>query len=170
MSFLVHDRLHRSEIDGELSDVSAARLLLELVPAHGHGIEPRAFDLTPERLLEDGHAVEAGALERCEERVFGKRPADALTPKLTVRAHWRRHFAVGDDVRDHGTAAVLQDPPDLAEYRRLVWRQVDDAVRRDDVGGRGIDRNLLEDAFPELDVVVSQRGRDLRLRVARDGE
>jgi hypothetical protein len=75
---------------------------------------------------------------------------------------------VRHDVGDDHAAVVLQHAPHLAQDARLVGRQVDDAVRRDDVRRAVLDRNLLEEPAAELHDVEAERGRDLRLALARD--
>ena len=70
------------------------------------------------------------------------------------------------DVRDGEPAARLQDPERLAEDAVLVGREVDDAVRDDDVDGVVGERDLLHRPLQELDV---RRAR-LRLVLAGEGE
>jgi hypothetical protein len=63
------------------------------------------------------------------------------------------HVGVGDDIGDRHAPARPQDVRRLAEYPRLVPGQVDDAVGDHDVDARVGQRQLLEVALDELDVV-----------------
>jgi hypothetical protein len=56
---------------------------------------------------------------------------------------------LGDDVGDSDPPAGLQHPGELCEDRRLVRRQVDDAVGDDDVDRVGREGDVLDDAAEE---------------------
>ena len=61
--------LQRTQVDRVRADVGAPSLFLELVAARGHRVEAAVFDFTPEGLLHERHAVEAGSFEHREKRV-----------------------------------------------------------------------------------------------------
>ena len=70
-----------------------------------------------------------------------------------VRARRLVHADVGDDVADREAPTGAQDPRRLAEHRGLVGREVDHAVGDHDVD-RGVgERNVLDRALQELDVL-----------------
>ena len=75
-------------------------------------------------------------------------PVSAATLFASAVGHRRRR----DDVGDREATAGLEHAERLAEHRGLVGRQVDHAVREDDVDGAVGDRQVLDLAEPELDV------------------
>jgi hypothetical protein len=56
-------------------------------------------------------------------------------------------------------SARLQDPHDLGEDLPFVGAQVDDAVADDHIGPATFDRQILDQALPELDIAVAHRRR-----------
>src|SRR6185503_11030690 len=92
--------------------------------------------------------------------------AAALGPLL------RRQAIVGDDVANADAPAGPQDAGNLAEHGALVGRQVDDAVADDDVDRRRGQRDGLDRAPDELDVLdagVGGAARRLGLGVRLSG-
>ena len=84
-----------------------------------------------------------------------ERAGDAADVAAALRALGRRDPVLGDDVADAEPPAGAQDARDLGQHRRLVGREVDDAVRDHDVDGVRRQRDLLDHALEEVDV----RGR-----------
>src|SRR5262249_51501572 len=77
---------------------------------------------------------------------------DAAHPRLHVLPQVSRQLALRDDVRDREPAARFQDTVRLPQHLALVRREVDDAVRDDDVDRVARQRDLLDLALEEADV------------------
>ena len=69
-----------------------------------------------------------------------------------------RERVVGDDIADADPPAGSKDAGDLAEDRRLVGREVDDAVADHDVDRRRGEGDRLDRAADEFDVVDARVG------------
>ena len=91
-------------------------------------------------------------------------PATQPDPQFHVPAHLARHLAVHHHVRDREPSAWLEHAKGFAQRRVLVGRQVDDAVRDDDVHGVVGEWNRLDRALEELHV------GDARLALILAGE
>ena len=83
----------------------------------------------------------------------GQRPGDAAGPLLHVSARRLVHVRVGDDVADGEPAAGPQHPRRLAEDGGLVAGEVDHAVGDDHVDRVVGQRDVLDRALDELDVL-----------------
>src|ERR1051326_7251312 len=90
MSLFVDERLGRPKVYGAMSLEDATGSLLELPAAHRDREERIAFDVLPIRLLQQFDPVEAGALQRCDELLFGQRAGEALAPQLLIHLDVRR--------------------------------------------------------------------------------
>jgi hypothetical protein len=105
-------------------------------------------------LMGKGHG-DVGEASRRELRLvfgLGEGAGDAAHPGAPLGPILRRQLVLGDDVGDADAAAGLEDPEGLGEHRRLVGRQVDDAVgdhHIDRLGGQG---DGLDVALEEVDV------------------
>ena len=62
-----------------------------------------------------------------------QRADEALTPQLRIHLQVRRDLFLRDDVGDQDAAVILEDAPHLFEDAGLVRRQIDHAVRGDEV-------------------------------------
>ena len=79
-------------------------------------------------------------------------PATQPTHSSMLLPDRRRHLAAHDHVGDGEAAARLQHAERLAQHAVLVGREVDDAVRDDDVDRVVGQRDVLDLALQELDV------------------
>ena len=91
---------------------------------------------------------------------------DAADPQLDAAPDGGRHLAAHDDVRYGEPPAGLEHAKCLGEHAILVRRQVDHAVRDDHVHGVVGERDRLDLALQELDVVDTR----LALILARQRE
>src|SRR4051794_17084324 len=101
---------------------------------------------------------ETRGAERVGELPFGERAGDAAGPLHHVRARGVVHVGVGDDVGDREAAAGAQDTGGLAQHPGLVGGEVDDAVGDDDVHRVVRERDVLDVALDELDIVDAGLG------------
>ena len=99
------------------------------------------------------HLVRPASASACVELCAGERPGDAAGPLLHVGAGRVVHVLVGDHVGDGEASAGPQDPRDLAQHLGLVAGEVDHAVGDHDVDARVRERDLLDVALVELDVL-----------------
>ena len=76
-----------------------------------------------------------------------ERAGDAADPQLHVAPNFRRGVAAHDDVGHRESAAGFEHAERLAQHAPLVGREIDDAVRDDDVdrvvGKRDVSRSRL---------------------------
>ncbi len=104
-------------------------------------------------------------------------PGDAPGPLAPLGALLGGEMVVGDDVADPYPTARTEHPGHLAEDRRLVCRQVDHAIRDDDVDRPGRERDVLDPSQQEPGVVDGFGGsvapsqfEHLRGHVETDGD
>ena len=103
--------------------------------------------------LADLDVDEAGGAQRRLELLARQRAGDAAGPLGHVGAGRLVHVGVGDHVGDGEAPAGAQDARGLAQHLRLVAGEVDHAVGDHDVDGRVGERQLLDVALDELDVL-----------------
>ena len=108
--------------------------------------------------LADLDVDEPGVGQRGAELGLGQRAGDAAGPLRHVGAGGLVHALVGDHVGDGEAAAGAQHARGLGEHDALVGGEVDHAVGDDDVDGGVGQRDLLEVALEELDVLDAGRG------------
>ena len=107
--------------------------------------------------------VFSGGGDQPPEVLVVERAAEALAEEHGIALEVGRNPAVREHVGKVELASRLQHPEDLAEDARLVGREVDHAVRDDQVDRGVADRQVLDLAQPELDVLV------FALRLVRPG-
>ena len=94
------------------------------------------------------------AVERRAELGFGECAGDAAGPCRHVGFGLLVHVGVGDHVRDREPAAGAQHPGGFGDHLGLVAGEVDHAVGDDHVDALVRERQLLEVALDELDVLT----------------
>jgi hypothetical protein len=98
------------------------------------------------------------------ELVGRQRTGDAPGPLLHVTSGRLIHVGISDHIGDREPATGAQHPGGLAEDPGLVRGEIDHAVRDDDVDRAVGQRNLLDGALEEFDVL------DTRLPLVRPSE
>ena len=134
------------------STISGGRSICSMIAAAAGSFSMQSSETGA--LLEDLHVPEPGGLHQVDVGLLVDRARQAAD----VCAHRSLdRFGEGlqhDRVGDHQPSAGPQDAEGLPEDLPLVGREVDDAVRDDDVD-RGVGhREVLDLAEPELDVRV----------------
>ena len=97
--------------------------------------------------------VEAGGGELARVLVLLERAGDAADPQLHAAPHLGRHLAANHDVGDREAAAGLEHAEGFAQHAILVGREIDHAVGDDHVDGVVGQRDVLDLALQELDVL-----------------
>ena len=132
--------------------------VVELDLGLGHAGDAGADDRRGRVLVDavgllDLDLLEPGRRELALELGAGQRAGDAAGPLLHVASRRLVHVRVGDDVADGEAAAGPQHPRRLAEDLRLVAGEVDHAVGDDHVDRVVGQRDVLDRALDELDVL-----------------
>src|SRR4051794_17375850 len=109
--------------------------------------------------LADLDSLEPRSLERLLELATGQRSRDATGPCGHVAACALVHVLVRDHVGYGEASTGSEDPRRLGDHAPLVGRQVDDAIRDDDVDALVDERQLLDVALGELDVAEARLPR-----------
>ncbi len=81
---------------------------------------------------------------------------DAVGPQVDVALRLFRHLPADGDVGELQPTSGTQHPEDLGERGRLVGHEVQHAVGDHQVGPAVVDREILGQSLPELDVVQPQ--------------
>jgi hypothetical protein len=66
---------------------------------------------------------------------FFERSGNTASPRLETAADFGGHSSAHDDVGDHETSARSQNSERFSQYAILIGRQIDDAIRDNDVDG-----------------------------------
>ena len=82
---------------------------------------------------------------------------NSVSPQVNIADSRFRHCLAGCDVGELQSSARTQHPHDLAKDAVLVGAKVDDAVADDDIGLTVLDRQILDDSPPELDICEAHR-------------
>jgi hypothetical protein len=85
--------------------------------------------------LEHPDIGEAGRLEDADELCFQQSTGDSTRPEIDVSERAVGKDLADDNVRDLRASAWFQHTRDLPDSVRLVWHEVEDAVRDHDVNG-----------------------------------
>ena len=92
--------------------------------------------------LADLDALEADVLEQPQELCLRQSAADSTGPQVDVTPYGFRQLRGDHDVRVEEATPRAEDPQHLGEGAPLVGREVQHAVRDDDVGGGALDREV----------------------------
>ena len=106
----------------------------------------------------DGDIGQSDGLKALLELAERERAGDAAGIGAALGSLLCGQRILGHDIGDADAAARPKDPRDLAEDGWLVGRQVDDAVADDHVDALGRERDRLDLALEELDVVGAGLG------------
>lgn len=140
------------------------------------GAKLNSVDDTPRFVFagQESDGGEAGVGEGFEKGFLSQGTADATAPEFGVLLQIVGYFAIADDVRDDGAAAVAKDAEDFVEKAAFGggFDEVEHAIRDDDIDGFGRDEGFVGAEGVGDGVsseVVSDRGgcSDGRLREAR---
>jgi hypothetical protein len=123
-----------------------ARSFFALESFHGNRPELDTLDRLPGLPVpfENPHPVETGVFESFQEKILTKGPGQTSAPEFRIGLEMTGDVLVADDIRDHGTAALFENPVHFPEETGLVFRayQVDYAIADDDVDGCGRDHGI----------------------------
>src|SRR4029453_4505824 len=90
--------------------------------------------------LGDGDILEAEATEERDETCLRQSAGDSTAPEIDVAANRLRELRRDHDVSVQELPPGLEHPEHLAEGLFLVGRQIQDAVRDDDIDAPRVDR------------------------------
>jgi len=84
--------------------------------------------------------------------VLFQRSSNTANPKQKAPAYLRHHLATRDDIGDREATSRFEYPERFSQNRVLVSREIDDAIRDDDINGFVRQRDVFNLAPQELDV------------------
>src|ERR1022692_4662346 len=96
---------------------------------------------------------EAGGCELVLVIVNNESSGNAACPQCHKALKVLREFLSKDDIGDRKKSAVLEDAERFSQDDVLIGREVDDAVRNDDIDRLIRERNIFDSAKEELDVL-----------------
>src|SRR5215475_10617970 len=139
-----NERAHELAVDlrrdGGCVDAGAG----EELPRVLHSVDARGLDVD---------ALEAGLGELVAVLVLLEGAGHAADPELDALADGRRHLAAHDHVGHGETAAGLEHAKGFRQHAILVAREIDHAIRDDDIYAGPGQGNLFDLTFQELYVV-----------------
>src|SRR5215471_11402027 len=106
--------------------------------------------------LADHHVRESAVVQHFLPARTGQPAGYSTGPQVDVAQCLVWYGAAVGDVSELEPTAMAQYPTDLGEHRLLVGAQVDDPVRDHHIRATVLDRELLGEPLPELDVAEAE--------------